>query len=390
MNLKARSHERSYFDNSKPPPSSSKSFIGKTYTFKFHNPNGQEFNGTFLKFITITCSYLETDIGDVDESSLAAYRSPTGSTEWIKINNSVVDTANNTVTFKVKKFSSFSILGDEEEEDSNEGGGGGTSGSTSGGGPPSLFGTFSGLGIVSQSLSSVVYYGIASPNSTVTILQDGSIVSTHETDDDGNFSATRSNMTPGSYIFSLFSTDRLNSRSGLLSFRLEVLRNTLTEVSNIVISPSLSLAANSKISGLLLEGIGLSGTKVELKLTSIGAKRSQLFYADTDVNGRYEISIPLTVISSNEYLAKVRTIGLSNDTESPYGRALRFIVGDSSSLPNQTPDEDFNGDQKVNIIDFSMIVYWLKRDQAPEKYDLNKDGNVTLIDLSIVASRCTL
>ena len=46
---------------------------------------------------------------------------------------------------------------------------------------------------------------------------------------------------------------------------------------------------------------------------------------------------------------------------------------------------DFNGDCKVNIIDFSILAFWHNRPNFPQKYDLNNDGKINVKDFSILA-----
>ena len=50
---------------------------------------------------------------------------------------------------------------------------------------------------------------------------------------------------------------------------------------------------------------------------------------------------------------------------------------------------DLSGDNKVNLIDFSILAYWYKRPQPLAKNDLNADGKVDLIDFSIMAFHWT-
>ena len=46
---------------------------------------------------------------------------------------------------------------------------------------------------------------------------------------------------------------------------------------------------------------------------------------------------------------------------------------------------DFNGDERINIIDFSILIYWFGQFEPPDVIDLNDDGIVDLFDFSIMA-----
>jgi hypothetical protein len=55
---------------------------------------------------------------------------------------------------------------------------------------------------------------------------------------------------------------------------------------------------------------------------------------------------------------------------------------------------DFNGDCRVNIVDFSIVAFWYKRNltdsfKVREKEHLNGDGVVSLVDFSIMAFHWT-
>ncbi len=50
---------------------------------------------------------------------------------------------------------------------------------------------------------------------------------------------------------------------------------------------------------------------------------------------------------------------------------------------------DLNQDTRVDLIDFSVLIYWFERDGFPEEFDLNKDGIIDIVDFSIMMSYWT-
>ena len=46
---------------------------------------------------------------------------------------------------------------------------------------------------------------------------------------------------------------------------------------------------------------------------------------------------------------------------------------------------DFNGDGKVELIDFSILIFWFERADVPAAMDCNADGKADLVDFSIMA-----
>lgn len=119
------SYDKSVFEASKPAPSG-KNFIGKTYKFVFINPDGDTVS-TLSQSATLVLIYTDADVSGIDESTLAPYHYDGSS--WQLISGSVIDAANNKVTFSTANFSSFALFGEPETESEPEpvpsGGGGG-------------------------------------------------------------------------------------------------------------------------------------------------------------------------------------------------------------------------------------------------------------------------
>jgi hypothetical protein len=71
-----------------------------------------------------------------------------------------------------------------------------------------------------------------------------------------------------------------------------------------------------------------------------------------------------------------------------------IIIDPPSFLPEFTLDPnprvcnriaDYNCDGLVNIVDFSILIYWFNRAPVPEAIDLTGDGAVNLRDFSVMA-----
>jgi hypothetical protein len=72
--------------------------------------------------ISLTLSYLDTDVGDFKESELKIHRYNTTTSLWEALSNCSVDTGANTVTCETSNFSTFGIFGDEEGGSSSSSG----------------------------------------------------------------------------------------------------------------------------------------------------------------------------------------------------------------------------------------------------------------------------
>ena len=76
-----------------------------------------------------------------------------------------------------------------------------------------------------------------------------------------------------------------------------------------------------------------------------------------------------------------------------FGKTVGFVVGNKNVLAELTKvtatKGDTNGDNRVNLVDFSVAAYWYKRLNPPASADLNSDGKVNLVDFSIMAFNWT-
>ena len=72
---------------------------------------------------------------------------------------------------------------------------------------------------------------------------------------------------------------------------------------------------------------------------------------------------------------------------SPFSHVLQFFVGKGGPL--KTADE--NKDGKVNIVDFSIMLFWWNTKQAKGLgiADINGDGKVNIVDFSIMLFQWT-
>jgi hypothetical protein len=84
-----------------------------------------------------------------------------------------------------------------------------------------------------------------------------------------------------------------------------------------------------------------------------------------------------------EYLVRAKYIA---DTRT--SQVLRIIVGPASITRVDTSTNipgDCNVDQKVTLVDFSVLAYWFGKKNPPPCVDTNKDGTINLVDFSILA-----
>ena len=234
----------------------------------------------------------------------------------------------------------------------------------------------------------VNFTGKAYPKSTVTLLKDAQIVATTIAGADANFQISLSNITAGSYIFSVYSEDNRGNRSSLLTFPLSVTSGVTTNVTGIFIAPTIDVDKSEVKKGEVLKIFGQSAPNSEITII-INSEEEIYGKTKADKIGAYLYNLDTLELEKGDHLAKSRAT--SENDISPLSKAVSFKVSDKTILKTSEKTimkADLNGDKRVNLIDFSIAAYWYKRPlttEAKDKVDLNKDGKVDLIDFSIMA-----
>jgi hypothetical protein len=109
------------------------------------------------------------------------------------------------------------------------GGGGGGSGGGGGGG-----------GFIPQ-YGRVIISGYAQPKSEVTLMSDGTIKATTIAEADAKFSFILDNLSPGNYLFTLYSEDKDGRRSSLYTFPVKLEAGQTITAGNILLSPTIDV-----------------------------------------------------------------------------------------------------------------------------------------------------
>jgi hypothetical protein len=232
--------------------------------------------------------------------------------------------------------------------------------------------------------SSVTMSGWAAPVSAVTLLKDGKIAARTTTNADGSFSATISGIERGTYTFQAYFEDGTGARSSSYTSTLSLGSGTNNTISNIVIPPTIVLSSESIGVGESTVVSGSSALKGSIELSTQlqggGTAGIQTYSATTSQTGGWRISIPSSKLQKGTYIVRARVV-LNSQTKSDLSKPYYLGVGQSPS-PNLSEGADVNGDKKVNLIDFSiMLTNWGSDDQAS---DINQDGIVNLADFSIL------
>ncbi len=251
------------------------------------------------------------------------------------------------------------------------------SGSTGGGGNSNSGGSNEQLGDTQVSIQGKAY-----PNVTVTILIDGESVGTVRTNSRGEF-LFNVETDPGTSSFSFWANDTAGTRSATVSTTFDVTQGAVTNLSGILIPPTIRAGNVTLNPGdlLLLTGQTIPNVTVEVSVDN-GKK---ILTTASDASGAWSVQFDTRGISIDTHTVKARFITGTNalKTESTYGTALSLFIGVAGKA---TSNSDLNRDGKVNLIDFSILIFWWSSTggNSNPPADINQNGRVGLEDFSIL------
>lgn len=266
---------------------------------------------------------------------------------------------------------------------SPDSGGNGSGGGSSGGG--------GGSSNPNIGLSTTVNFsGMAYPLSRVYILKDGNIAATTIADPAANFSVSLSNLNTNTYTFSVYGEDDKGRKSSFFSFPIYITYGTTVNIGNIFLSPTIDIDKSEVRKGDNLIIFGQSIPKKEVVI-SVHSDQEYFYNVTSNQTGVYLYNLDTSPLELGKHQTKSKA--LAGGQISQYTVPLSFTVG----LDNKKKDKtfcsllrgDLNCDNHVNLIDFSIMAFWYKKQTPPTRVDLNSDGKISLVDFSILAFNWT-
>jgi len=254
----------------------------------------------------------------------------------------------------------------EPEPQPEDGGGGGGGG---GGGMP-----------LPSLPTKIIFKGWAYPLSKVVVLKDGQRFVETQANSQAKFRAEISNISPGIYSFGIWAEDKNKRKSITHTLTFQVRANTIHEISDIFLPPTVELSKSAILRGQILDIFGQTVPQSQVEIYINSDKIIEKVTADA--LGGWFYSLDTNRLERGIHTARVRA-SISNDLLSTFSQVLMFGVGvDLPPAKGVCPRADLNKDGKVNLIDFSILLYWWGR--YNECADQNSDGVVNLIDFSIM------
>ena len=258
------------------------------------------------------------------------------------------------------------------------GGGGGGSGSRGGGGFETNDGPYeSGEG-------RVIINGFAFPGAEVTVLVDGNIAETERADSTGDFSVLVDEIARGTYTFGIYATGPDETQSSTFSTSFTVSGARASQLSNVNIAPSITVTPDPVEPGetLTISGYALPDATITIENSQLDAPSANTLTATSDGDGAWSTTIPTDTFNRGTYQVRAQAEQVDGERTN-FSDYTFYGVGEQAAVPSNS---DLNTDGSVNLIDFSILLFWWGTDGGDSNppADINQDGSVDLTDFSIL------
>lgn len=252
---------------------------------------------------------------------------------------------------------------------SSTGGGGGGGGDTT---PPP------------EQETKAILEGKAYPDAKIVVLKDGEVQVIEYADAEANFSIELpSDLTPGDYVFSIWGEDSKQRESVAFSVSTEIKQDTITTIGGIFIPPTISAGRMAMKPGQTLRLDGQSAPFSKITLT-VESEEPFVFETLADKHGVWQYLLDTGILEEGEHSVRVSAVSPEGFV-SVMSQAVKFLLGEDKqeTAPGQVcKNGDINKDNKVDLVDFSILLYWWKKPH--QCADQNKDGISDIIDFSIM------
>jgi hypothetical protein len=241
--------------------------------------------------------------------------------------------------------------------------------------------------------SLVAFEGKTIPLGTITLLIDGVIAATTTADQVGQFAFQARNLPKGTYQFDLYGTDPNGVATASYSLRSTLSSKSVLKIDGIFLGPSLTSDMLEAAYGapLRFSGYGVLNSRTILTLRDQYG-HTTFYTASTTVQGAYAFTADTGMLQKGYYSISAQSfIGTSSSSPS---RTIWVRIGEVNK-PRSTevaicPQRgDLNKDCKVNLTDFSILMFWYRQTLTGdfiqrEKTLLSGDGTADLVDFSII------
>ena len=243
-----------------------------------------------------------------------------------------------------------------------------------------------------------VFSGYTAPNSFISIIENSAITGTTSSAADGSFSKYISD-TPGSHTIDLESTDTAGLTVSV-EFNFQLLAHQEMDLSDINMPASISTNMGHYTSEdtILISGYAKPDSQIRITLSG---PQTVINTVNTDSNGKFLWTFPEKGLLTGNYSLSTELLVNGNSNNSTIGQSISFSIdNDMGITPSPVPTNScpyayanlcyFDKQDSGYISSKEEFTSYLNGyiqyfDQnISNTYDINKDGRVTAVDLSII------
>jgi hypothetical protein len=198
----------------------------------------------------------------------------------------------------------------------------------------------------------------------------------------GRFTFT-TDATAGSASLGVWATDSAGVKSITINSTFDVTDGAVTNVNGLILPPTISVPTQRINPGsvTLISGQAIPNAQVEVHFNNSEIVER----ATSSASGRYEISFNTSRLRVAEHTIKARSVTGTPPLrlQSGFGTSLQLFIGVDGKV---TTPSDLNRDGKVDLIDFSIMIFWWQTNggDSDPAADINGNGRVGLEDFSIL------
>jgi hypothetical protein len=230
--------------------------------------------------------------------------------------------------------------------------------------------------------TTIIFEGRAYPKAFLTLLKDGKVTATFFAESSGLFKKELTGISGGTYNFGIFAEDTEGKKSVTLSFTISIFGGATTTISRIFIPPTISLFPVEVERG---DEINISGQVFPKSRVDIFISPGEIMKEIIATKeGKWAYKLDTTPLTEREYNIRAKAF-FGEGEQSQFSQTISF-----SLLLLKCRGADLNFDGKVNIVDFSILLYfWGQKKPANRCADINFDGIVNIVDFSIMMYQWT-
>jgi hypothetical protein len=226
--------------------------------------------------------------------------------------------------------------------------------------------------------------GLAAPY-TYVIINDGLVVlGTAYTGQDGYYSRLFTGIPGGTHSMSFYGIDQQNRNTSTISVDINTPEYQRTTLSDQLLSPTIQVDDILIAPGEAIYATGSAAPNTTINIFTDSPLRSYATTASASGYWSYTISDSGNYSPGDYRLYTMAQTGIG--IQSIFSPAIMFTItgtqGTGGTACGDISEGDLNCDSSINLVDFSILMYYWSTDS--EAADINSDGLVNLTDFSIM------